>query len=198
MKNKFVLSLFILLITIFFSCSNSKKATEHYLNAVREYEQKNFDKSKEFLDLSLKAKSNFFQAEFLKAKISFFEKKFSDAEKTFYSLSKKNSKHLDCKLWLLRTYFFSKQFEKANELLSELTMINCEDWRLYYWKAQLAKHNDDFESYFLCLNKADEFLRDSQNVYLDLALIWHELGLAEKSSFYYSKAKSINSKYQQN
>lgn len=178
-------------IFIFLSCSNTEKATKLYLDAVREFNDKNFDKSKNYLELALKEKSNFYQAHFLKAKILFLEKDFENANKIFKYLSNKKKENVDCKLWLMRSHYFLNELNEAKIILARLENQNSEDWRIFYWKAQVAKSQNDFESYFSNLNTAEEILKSSREVYNSLAIIWHELGFSDKSTSYYIKANSL-------
>lgn len=189
MKRFFLLAVFSAF--VFMSCENTKKAVNFYLDAVSEYQNKNFEEAKLLLNSCLKEKKNFYQAEFLLGKIYFFEKDFQNAQKIFIQLSERKKENFDTKIWLLKSYIFNKETSQARILIDELIKNNSEDWRLYYWKAQIAKIENDFETFFSCLNYADQYLSDSSNVYLDLALIWHELGLADKSAFYYSKVNIL-------
>lgn len=187
MKNITILILSIILT----SCGNSEKATKFYLDAIKEFNNNNLEKSKNYLDLSIKEKSNFYQSHFLKAKILFLKKNFKDSEIIFSELAKVKKENFDCKLWLIRNYFFLKENSKAKQIINDLLKNNSEDWRLYYWKAQIAKEENDFESYFSNLNTAEQILKSSKDIYQSLAIIWNELGFSEKSSSYYKKINSL-------
>lgn len=182
-----------LLAVIFFitACGNTDNAKAFYLDAVKEYKNQNFEKALILTEKAIYQKRNFYQAEFLKAKILFFTKDYQGAEIIFKRLTKKKYENYDFKLWLLRCLIFNGKFEEADIYLTKLIQANTEDWRLYYYKAQIAKHENNFEKYFSNLNTADSFLKDSSTVYLDLGLIWHEFGMSEKSSLYYSKAQIL-------
>lgn len=176
---------------LFCGCSNVEKAQSYYLDAVSEYKNQDFERALMQVNKAIGEKSDFYQAEFLKAKILFFTKDYQGAETIFKRLTKQKSENYDFKLWLLRCLIFNEKFEEADLYLTKLIQSNTEDWRLYYYKAQIAKHENNFEKYFSNLNTADSFLKDSSAVYLDLGLIWHEFGMPEKSSLYYSKAQIL-------
>lgn len=188
MKNIFPLFASIFFIT---ACTSRNNAKTYYLEAVREYKNQNFEKALILTEKAIYQKKGFYQAEFLKAKILFFTKDYQTAELIFRKLTKKKKENFDFKLWFLRCLIFNEKFEEADLYLNKLIQANTEDWRLYYYKAQIAKHKNDFEKYFSNLNTADNFLKDSSAVYIDLGVIWNEFGMSEKSSLYYSKAQIL-------
>lgn len=184
---------FVLIPLIFLSsCSDSQKATELYLDAVKMYQEGNNDNAKENLKKALSEKDDFYAASFLLGKIYFMEKDFQKSEEIFLKLSQKRTENIDYSLWLLRSQFFEGKTEDAVITVNKLIKLDYEDWRIHFWNAQLAKNNNDFETYFSSLNFADTLLKESSKIYLDLALIWHELGLPEKSALYYTKAEVLN------
>lgn len=176
---------------LFCGCSNVEKAQSYYLDAVSEYKNQDFERALMQVNKAIGEKSDFYQAQFLKAKILFFSKDFQNAENIFLKLTKEKQDNFDCKYWLLRCYLFQNKLDDAIIYINKLILSNTEDWRLYYYKAQIAKQQNNFEEYFSNLNTAEKFLKDSQVVYLDLGLIWHEFGLSERSSAYYSKAEIL-------
>lgn len=187
--------IFILMLTftiLLAGCKNASQAQLLYFDAVKEYKEKNFENAKILTDKAISIKPDFYQAIFLKAKILFFTKDLKNAEQIFLKLCKKAPENFDCKLWLLRCFIFEGNFEKAENFINQMIQNNTEDWRLYYYKAQIAKQQNNFEEYFSSLNYAETFLTDSAAVYLDLGLIWHEFGLSDRSSIYYTKAEILN------
>ena len=182
----------VLTVFLFAGCANTRDAEKFYLQAVKSYNTKDFKNAGELLKKSLECDRHYLKSRFLKGKVAFFEKQYEEAEKDFLILCSKNKTNLDYRLWLLRAYIFEDKKDEASLLIQKLLLENCSDWRVYYWKAQLAKSSNDFETYFYCLNKADLFLKESSAVYLDLARTWLELGLQDKSALYFAKAQSLN------
>ncbi len=166
------------------SCTDIQSANEKYLNGVKAYKEQDFEKAENFLTQAIKEKKDFFHAEYLLGKIFFFQKKYPEAEKIFRRLIKKEKHNYDYKLWLLRTLYIEEKFKEADSLISELSTVTSEDWRLYYWKAQICKHVNDYEGYFRELTAAEKLLKDSANVYLDLGLVWSECNKTEKNYFF--------------
>ncbi|MCQ2600823.1 MAG: hypothetical protein MJ184_05625 [Treponema sp.] len=156
-----------------------------------EYQNRNFDQAILIADNILKEKKNFDAANFLKAKASFFKNDFYTAEKTLQMLGKKHPENFDYKLWLLRTYFLSEKLKEADELIAELKENNSEDWRLFYWQALIAKSQNNFEKYFLSLNSAEQVLKETSFIYKELAVIWMELGMADRYMKYTEKKEVL-------
>ncbi|MBR5933931.1 MAG: hypothetical protein IK002_08110 [Treponema sp.] len=184
----------LVLLGVFFitGCKNKTRAEEFYLEAAKAYKEKNFANAENLIEKTLLYDRNNFQAEFLKGKILFFQKNYAASEKIFSKLTEKKHENIDVKLWLLRSLIFNDELEKAEVLIKKISECNNNDWRIFYWKAQIAKKKGDFETYFLCLNTADSYIREASKVYLDLAIIWNELGLQDRSNFYYEKEKVLN------
>ena len=107
-------------------------------------------------------------------------------------LVKKHPENFDYKLWLLRTYFLSGKLEESEELIAELKENNSEDWRLFYWQALIAKSQNNFEKYFLSLNSAEQILKETSFIYKELAVIWMELGMADRYMKYTEKKEVLN------
>lgn len=181
--------LFTLFIPVFMllSCSDKNKSQNLYSQAISEYQQRNFPQAIELTKQALKENHNFPEAEFLKAKSFFFSKDFKTAEKLFSKLCSKHSDNFDYRLWLLRTYYFSADYQKASDCLTKMQKINSEDWRIYYWRALISKAENDFESYFRNLGFAEETLKESSVVYRELSFIWMELGMADRYVKYSEK-----------
>lgn len=173
------------------SCNNIQKAQAFYLDAVKEYKEQNFEQALLLINKTLYFKPDFYQAKFLKGKILFYSKDYSASIDIFQKLTKIQKENFDCKFWLLRCYIFNSELDKAKIYLKELIRTNTEDWRLYYYRALIAKQQNNFEDYFSSLNTAESFVKDAASLYLDLALIWNELGLADRSSLCYSKAEIL-------
>lgn len=181
-----------LLIFIFTSCGNNDKASQLYSQAMAEYQNRNFDQAILIADNVLREKRNFDAANFLKAKASFFRNDFHTAEKILNVLVKKHPENFDYKLWLLRTYFLSGKLEESEELIAELKENNSEDWRLFYWQALIAKSQNNFEKYFLSLNSAEQILKETSFIYKELAVIWMELGMADRYMKYTEKKEVLS------
>lgn len=187
---KKILLLFIPIL-LFSCCRNFERAEQLYQEALTEYRNKDFEKVLVLTDKAIKENSNLSEAIFLNGKANFFSKNFSSAEKIFRKLCVKHTENFDYKLWLLRTYYFSGNLTSAQEMVIKLIKENSEDWRLYYWKSLISKSQNDFEQYFESLNSADQILKESSYIYQELALIWMELGLADRYSKYIEKVEAL-------
>lgn len=188
-----ITSLLVLLLNLaaFVSCKDSTQVKTYLNHALHYYKEQDFEKSMDSVKKSLILDSSNSEAQALLGRLLFLNKEFDQAQIQFEKACRLSKENQDYQWWLLKTYIINGSLEKAETLISNIQNQNSLDWRLFYWKAQLAKQKMDFETYFECLNSADILLQEGAMVYEELSLIWHRLNVAEKSTLYFGKAEVL-------
>jgi len=189
MKKLFVL--FIVSI-LFVSCKNEQNAHSFYEKALDSYSKQDFSKAVEYIDLTLKYSSDFYQAKFLKAKILYFLNESQTALKIIDSLVKKYPEYTEARIWKIRLLIDLKQYEKAESMLDRELSFNPSDWRLYYQYSLLSERKEQMDKRLVMLNKASFYISESYNVYVELADLWIKLGIRSSAIENLDKAIMIS------
>lgn len=179
----------------FAGCADRKAAGKLYIKALEYYDKKDFEKAGAFINQSLKADKDFFQARFLKAKIYFFQGLYDEAAEVLYDLSKHNSENNEIKTYLIQSLIFSGKHERANRELDAALRNDKGDWRLYYYKSVLASKENNFEQRIVYLNAANEALKSGALVFFDLAFVWECLEVSEKARENAQKCMMLDSAF---
>lgn len=182
---------FIACLALLSSCTDRNTAKTYLNHALYYYGEQNFSKATECVKNSLNFDSSNPEAQALLGRLLFMTEEFDQAQIQFEKACRLETGNLDYKWWLVKTYILNGSEEKAKNLISDLQKKDSLDWRLFYWKAQLAKQEMDFETYFECLNNAALLLKEGVAVYEELAVIWHKLNVADKTALYFGKAEVL-------
>ena len=173
------------------SCEPNHKNRILLQSAIDEYSSGNYENAEKYVIEYLEDDPSDIYALLLKGKILFFKKEFENASATFEKAASLKQENIDAQLWYLRSLIFSGNYEKADAVTDNVLKENSEDWRFYFWKAQIKKITGELEDYFSCMNTAELLLQDSAMLYQEFADIWEELGLAERSSVYKKKVEAV-------
>ena len=173
------------------SCTDKTKAQQHYIQAVNAYSVKDFNLAFDFIQQSLSADKDFYEAALLKIKILYFQDKNEEAQKTAASVLKKHPEFTEAKLWQIRLFIQCGEYEKAQEALKKAISFNYSDWRFYHLYALLGEKLENFELRMVMEKKAEQFLKESSKVYMDIATFWLQLEQRNRAIDYLEKARIL-------
>lgn len=144
-----------------------------------------------YLKQAKKQDSSFYQALFLEGKILFFQNNYEESRKIFKKLVKKYPQYTDARLFLVRCDVFIGNYSEAEELLDKELTFNSTDWRLFYLYALLYGKQNELDKQLMMLNRAELAMKDSKKIYDNLAFLWDELGVRDKSLNYKVKSNIL-------
>lgn len=194
MKKRELFFVLIFSVLTFASCKNTENALIFYTKALDYYQTEDLEKSGEFIDLCIKQDSSFYQAKFLKAKILYFSNNYNKSYNLLYSLVKKYPRYTDARIWKIRLLIALDRLEEAEKELNKELSFNNSDWRVYYQYSLLSDKLAQMDKRLIMLNKAEFFLSQSYNVYIESADVWIKLGLRNEALTELDKAISISTK----
>jgi tetratricopeptide (TPR) repeat protein len=177
------------------SCNLKAKrieAEKAYIAAVDAYGAEKYDNSLEQVRRAIKLDRNFYQASFLEGKILFFSEKQSEAEKIFSGLTSKYPEFTEARIWHIRCLILKGDFEAAQKMLDKELSYNQTDWRIYSLYSLFAQRTNNYEERLTMNRRAETILSGSARVYIDMALVWHTLGLDDRAKTYIEKAQQVS------
>jgi tetratricopeptide (TPR) repeat protein len=176
------------------SCDGRVRRTEAerlYIAAIDAYTEQQYADSLELVRRAIKLDRNFYQASFLEGRNLFFLDKLDEAEKIFSRLVSRYPAYTEARIWYIRCLILTNDFKTAKELLDKELSFNQTDWRIYSLYSLLAQQTNNFEERIAMNRRAENTLIGSARVYLDMAIIWHTLGLRDRAQTYIEKAQHI-------
>ncbi len=184
MKYQSILCICILLL----SCSNSQKAQELYNRAFAQYIEKNFASAKELCFQSIKeAKTP--EALLLLSKIYFFtnDTSFEDTIRQYISLSNSTQGYILYARWYIR----QNKSQEAKEQLAKALLHSPYDPTALYLLGSLQYANKDYDDAIITFHKAFNNYYYIMLIHKQLASIYSDIGLAERSSKHSLMVKAI-------
>jgi len=176
------------------SCTGKYKRAEAekaYIAAIDAYTEEQYEDSLELVRRAIKLDRNFYQASFLEGRILFFSDRQEEAEKIFFRLSSRYPAFTEARIWHIRCLILKNDFKTAQILLDKELTFNQTDWRIYNLYSLLAQKTDNYEERLAMNRRAENILTDSARIYIDMAIIWHTLGLRDRAQTYIEKAQHV-------
>jgi len=167
------------------------EAEDLYIAAIEAYTEQQYADSLELVRRAISLDRNFYQASFLEGRILFFMDELVEAERVFSRLVSRHPAYTEARIWHIRSLILKNEFETAQELLDRELSFNQTDWRIYSLYSLLAQRTNDFEKRIAMNRRAENVLIGSSRVFIDMAIIWHTLGLNDRAQTYLEKAQSL-------
>jgi len=177
------------------SCNGNVKrieAEKAYIAAVDAYAAEQYADSLELVRQAIKLDHSFYQASFLEGKTLFFSNKHEEAEKIFSKLASRYPAYIEARIWYIRCLILKGDFITAQNMLNKELSYNQTDWRIFNLYSLLAQRTDNYEERITMNRRAETILSESARVYIDMALVWHTLGLDDRAKAYLEKAHHIS------
>ena len=188
--------IWILVLVIQFTSCNTKakriEAQKAYIAAVDAYGTENFSGSLELVRNAIRLDGNFYEALLLEGKILFFLDKAEEAGNIFAGLVSRYPAFTEARIWHIRCLILKGDFITARSTLDKELSFNQSDWRIFNLYSLLADRTDNYEERLSMNRRAEVILSTSARVYIDLALIWRNLGLNDRAQTYLEKAALVS------
>lgn len=180
---------YIILICIFLSsCSNTKKSQELYNKALAQYLEKNFAIAKELCIQSLtEAKTP--EALLLLSKIYFFtnDTHFEDTIQQYISHTNSTQGYILYARWYMR----QNKSSEAKELLQKALIHSPHDPAALYLLGSIHYAKKEYEEAIITFHKAFANYYFLRLIHTQLATIYSDIGLADRSSTHSAMTKAI-------
>ena len=184
MKYQCILCICILLL----SCSNVQKAQELYNRAFAQYLDKNFAIAKELCIQSIKeAKTP--EALLLLSKIYFFinDTGFEDTIRQYISLTNSSQGYILYARWYIR----QNKSTEAKELLTKALLHSPHDPTALYLLGSMQYADKNYDDAIITFHKAFSNYYHFMLIHKQLASIYSDIGLAERSSKHTAMVRAI-------
>lgn len=179
----------IMLCIILSSCSNTQKSQELYNKAFAQYLEKNFDIAKELCIQSIKEAKNP-EALLLLSKIYFFtnDNNFEDTLQQYISLTKSTQGYILYARWYMR----QNKSTQAKELLHKALIHSPHDPAALYLLGSIQYADKEYEEAIITFHRAFANYYFLMLIHKQLATIYSDIGLAERSSKHTRMVNAIN------
>ncbi len=134
-------------------------------------------------------------------KVYIQQEEYEKAIEQFNLQLEQNPQDVDALWWMGMTYAYQKKYEeackyidKAKEVAPDKKELEKERgflWSLYYNAGIYANRDEDFEIAKKRFTQASEFGPDSVQTYMNLAIVWSNLGENDSSVVYYKRAIKV-------
>lgn len=191
------ITIFLSAFMIFTSCGKQEEPLENlellnqYTRAKNYYIDGDIEKARELFLLLKDRAPGFIQALFMLGKCYFFGKEYAKAEEEWKSILQYNPQHLDSRKWLSRLLLMEGRGEEAEIILNESLHYTTEDPQIFLLLGKVKKAKREYSEAIEYYNKASLLISNLVEVYIDLAEIYREFGLREKTDYELSRALSL-------
>lgn len=169
----------------------SPETLERYLAARALYAESRFDQALSLLEDNEPAAAGFAANSFLIGKIHFFREDYDQAQRTWERTLQTHPHHLDTRKWLVRLHLLREQPAQAGQVLTPAFADSAEDPELLILLGRVLRQKGELAGAIEALSKAQVFAERSAEACLELAEIYHGIGLADREREQLQRAGSL-------
>jgi tetratricopeptide (TPR) repeat protein len=169
----------------------SPETLELYVEARALYAERRFDQALALLERNQAASPGFSGNSLLIGKIHFFREQYAQAQQVWEQTLARNPHHLDTRKWLARLHLLRREPGPAYAVLSPGFADSAEDPELLILLGKTLRQQGDLAAAIEALTKAQAFAERASESYLELAEIYHGLGLTDRAREQLERAGSL-------
>jgi len=182
---------------LFASCTRdavappSTETLDHYLAARELYAERRFDQALALLERNQTGARRFPSNGLLIGKIHFFREDYARAQQAWERTLEDNPHHLDTRKWLVRLHLLRQQPELARRVLAPGFGDSAEDPELLLLLGKALRQQGELAASIEALSKSQLFAERSAEASLELAEIYHAIGLSDRVREQLERAGSL-------
>lgn len=182
---------FLVALVMLVSCSKNNDCSDQLYSAQKLYNVGDLNAAESACKEILKFDKDNEFALFLLSKVLFYGGKKSQSLIILEKLYEDRPDFLDAKLFYALELIDAGKLDYAEHLLNRELYLNSKDYRVHHLLFLIAKKTSNVKKMIECEKKAAFCLNDSYRVYMELSLIYSNLGMQDMANEYKAKGRIV-------